>query len=125
MMLRRKPRRAGRPETTVLNPFFCTSGICGSSSNMSATLTEAPVVTMEVPHKKGTILFTSLKASSDKLVPQAKAIVDILGEAGTLSKKELVSRLKEATPSKQPAGRILSFYKAMLVAEGYIKVYKA
>lgn len=89
---------------------------------MSATLTaETPVTS-----GKGIVTFKSTtKNDTTGLVPQAKTIVDIVREAGTISKKDLIAKLSERLQTRQPAGRVLSFYKAKLVQDGYVSVTKA
>lgn len=76
--------------------------------------------------KKGTILFTAIKDADESLVPQSKAIVQVLCEAGgPMPKKDLIASLGGRIQSKQQPGRVLSFYKGELIKKGYIQVSKA
>lgn len=107
--------------TSVAEPVF------DAPAFVPAETTETAAPAEPKQHKKGTILFTAIKDADETLVPQAAQIVKILREAGApVAKKELVEQIKSKVPnSKQPPGRILSFYKARLVKEGYVDVQKA
>ena len=72
------------------------------------------------------VYFTALREPSDKLSPQAAAIVTVLHKAGKrLSRQELIAKLDSATlKSEQPASRVLSYYKKELISSRHIKVEK-
>jgi hypothetical protein len=108
-----------------LQTIICDAGECGSHERMP-TVTDAPEQATTTT-TKGSVQFTALKPADDTLVPQAAQIVAILQESGgTLSKQDLLERLKDRLPSsRQPMGRILSFYKGTLTQKGFIQVQKA
>lgn len=57
--------------------------------------------------------------SPDDLPPQARLIVKTARGGAT---KDRVLRVLEATETAQKPGRILSYYKARLVKDGFIKL---
>jgi hypothetical protein len=78
----------------------------------------------------GKDVFTYLgkvKEGSKKLAPQAQCIVNIIEAAGKkgLTRKELGQEMKGVVLTKQPVGRILSYYQKMLVDRGYVEIEKA
>jgi len=62
-----------------------------------------------------------------KLAPQAKGILNILTEAGAegLSRKDLVTAMEGVVESRQPLGRILSYYQKTLVESGAVEIVEA
>lgn len=68
------------------------------------------------------------KVEPAKLAPQAQHIANVLeaaGEGTTLTRKELVDKLiTTGLKTKQPPGRILSYYQKELVAKGVIELSK-
>lgn len=95
-------------------------------TSVSAAEPQPEAVAASKQHKKGTILFNALKDADDSLVPQAAEIVKIISESGgQIQKKDLVTALGTRIQSKQPAGRILSFYKGALIKGGFISVTKS
>lgn len=71
-----------------------------------------------VPEGKRTKEQLALK----KLPPQATCIVQVIEKAGAkgLLRAELVNNLKGVLTTKQPEGRILSYYQKDLVDAGYV-----
>ena len=68
--------------------------------------------------------FVYLKESEKKLAPQAQGIVNILKEAGEagMSREELTNAMKGVIVTRQPEGRILSYYQKSLVECGAIEI---
>jgi len=62
--------------------------------------------------------------SSKKLAPQARGIVNILKEAGKggLTRAQLVEAMKGVITTRQPEGRILSYYQKLLVESGAVTI---
>jgi hypothetical protein len=63
-------------------------------------------------------------APSKKLPPQAQVIVNTLEAAGPdgLQRSELVENLKPVLVTRQPVGRILSYYQKILVETGAVVI---
>jgi len=58
-----------------------------------------------------------------KLAPQAQAIVDIIKNAEEpLTRKELVEAMGSKVTTRQPMGRILTYYQKQLVQVGAIEI---
>jgi hypothetical protein len=62
-----------------------------------------------------------------KVAPQAKAIAVIVEAAGTkgITRKDLVANMEGIVQSRQPLGRILSYYQKLLVDSGFFTVTEA
>lgn len=62
--------------------------------------------------------------AENKLPPQAQGIVNILKEAGKkgLSRAEIVEAMTGVIETRQPVGRILTYYQKRLVEEGCITI---
>jgi hypothetical protein len=58
---------------------------------------------------------------SEKLAPQAKEILNILGE-GDKTRAELLDAMKARVTTQQPIERILAYYQKTMVDAGLIKV---
>lgn len=69
------------------------------------------------------VIVRRAKPADDKLAPQAKQIVELVPEAG-IDRKQLLGQLGHRLKTKQPPGRVFSFYKQFLVKRGYIKLAK-
>lgn len=70
--------------------------------------------------------FVFVKAP-EKGAPQMKAIVTILEAAGTagLTRAELVKKMEGVVTTRQPLGRILSYYVPEMKEHGYISMTAA
>lgn len=69
--------------------------------------------------------FHFLKAVSpeDKLAPQARTIVNVLSEhKDGLSRADLVTALTGKLNTRQPEGRILTYYQKLLTERGHLKI---
>lgn len=66
-------------------------------------------------------------SNGKKLPPQAQGIANILEAAGEkgLSRADLVTKMKGVIQTKQPEGRILSYYQKMLQDRGMVKMQAA
>lgn len=64
---------------------------------------------------------------ADKGAPQLKAIVNILKAVGPdgLKRSELTEKMVGVVVTRQPQGRILSYYQSKMVDSGYITVTTA
>lgn len=65
------------------------------------------------------ITFTATEKDISDLPPQAKVIVKTARGGAT---KERILKALSVSESKQKPGRVLSYYKQMLVSKGFIKV---
>lgn len=109
-----------------------------------AKATKTPAATAEQPQTGGVALPSKggvtkaqreLAASKDVFVykadltkgaPQAKGIVNILKAAGKpMTRADLVAKMNGVITTRQPLGRILSYYQKDLVAAGAITMSKA
>jgi hypothetical protein len=63
-------------------------------------------------------------SNGKKLPPQAQGICNILEAAGDkgLTREELVAKMKGVIQTRQPEGRILSYYQKAIVARGMVKL---
>lgn len=59
-----------------------------------------------------------------KIAPQAQVIVKVIQAAGEqgLSREGLVENLKGVLQTRQPEGRILSYYQKLIVEVGAVKI---
>ena len=57
-----------------------------------------------------------------KLAPQAQGIVNLIQAAGKggISRVDLVKNMEGVITTRQPLGRILSYYQQEIVAKGYV-----
>lgn len=64
--------------------------------------------------------------SEKKLAPQAQGIVDILKEAGKkgLGRNDLLAAMEGKITTKQPMGRILTYYQKALVEANAVRMNK-
>ena len=68
-----------------------------------------------------------VQEGTKKLAPQAQVIVNAIQAAGKtgISREKLVAGLKGVLVTRQPEGRILSYYQKTIVDLGYISLTKA
>lgn len=81
----------------------------------------------EAKRNNDKFVFVVSKIEGKKLAPQAQGIVDLLekaGEAG-LTRAQLVDAMKGVIQTRQPEGRILSYYQKTLVEGGFVKIEEA
>lgn len=59
-----------------------------------------------------------------KIAPQAKGIANLVVAAGPkgLTRKQLVENMEGVIETRQPQGRILSYYQKLLIDQGYVTV---
>lgn len=64
---------------------------------------------------------------SKKLAPQAQVIVNAIQAAGKagISRKDLIANLDGVLTTKQPIGRIVSYYQKSLVDTGHVELRNA
>lgn len=67
-----------------------------------------------------------VKEGTKKLAPQAQVIVNAIQAAGKkgVTRAELVDSLKGVLVTRQPEGRILSYYQTLIIDTGYIAMTK-
>lgn len=63
--------------------------------------------------------------SDKKLPPQAQAIVNILIASGPTKRSDLTKSMEAVVTTRQPMGRILTYYQKRLEQEGYVTITKA
>lgn len=68
--------------------------------------------------------FVYVNEPESKLPPQAQGIVNILKEKGKkgLSRKDLIDAMTGTIETRQPVGRILTYYQKRLVECGAVKI---
>lgn len=84
----------------------------------------APAAAAPKPAAKPDI-FTFVKqvGKDEKLAPQARVIVNTVESAGKpLDREELVKALDGKLQTRQPIGRIVTYYQKLLVERGYITI---
>ena len=81
--------------------------------------------TARISNKLYTLVYRKkLDTVSDAVSPQAFAILECLKAAGgkNVPKSDLLGCMEKKVETRQPIGRILSFYQKSLINEGYISV---
>jgi hypothetical protein len=66
-------------------------------------------------------------APTKKLPPQAETIVNLIETAGAdgITRKDLVDKMKGTVVTRQPEGRILTYYQKLIQEMGSVKLVKA
>ena len=80
----------------------------------------APDVKTPKAPKADTIFAYVEGESTVKLAPQAQGILNIIKEAGTINRTDLVAAMVGVVTTRQPMGRILSYYQKKLVETGNV-----
>lgn len=68
--------------------------------------------------------FIFVKAPEDRLVKQARAILNIVESKGQISREDLLQQIQLDVKSRQKAVRLLSYYKGLLISGGYMEERK-
>ena len=79
---------------------------------------KAPVV----PKKPDLFTFVKQVGKDEKLAPQARVIVNTIETIKTADREALVKALDGKLQTRQPIGRILSYYQKSLVEAGYLTI---
>ena len=74
--------------------------------------------------KDGDLFKSNTPQPTVKVAPQAAAIAKIVEAAGTkgISRKDLVAQMEGIVVTRQPQGRILSYYQKLLIENGFFTV---
>jgi hypothetical protein len=76
-----------------------------------------------VPKTIDTFKFVKPVAEGEKLAPQARVIVNVLSEhKNGLTREDLNKSLDGKLQTRQPIGRIVTYYQKLLVERGYITI---
>lgn len=69
-------------------------------------------------------IFTFVKqvGKDEKLAPQARVIVNTLEQMKSTDRESFVKALMGKLQTRQPEGRILTYYQKLLVERGYITI---
>jgi hypothetical protein len=88
---------------------------------------EAKKAAREAKKNQDRFVFLTDKVKGKKLAPQAQGIVGILQTAGAegLTREQLVNAMRGVITTRQPEGRILSYYQKTLVEAGFVKIEDA
>ena len=93
----------------------------------TATPAAAPAAKPAAPKTVDTFFFKNAIKEGEKLAPQARVIVSVLstfGEKGA-NRDALVEALKGKLVTRQPEGRILTYYQKTLVEGKWIEIVTA
>ena len=89
------------------------------AANSEATKTAAPAA----PKTIDTFKFVKPVAEGEKLATQARVIVNVLSEhKNGLVREDLVKALDGKLQTRQPIGRIVTYYQKLLVERGYVSI---
>ena len=104
------------------------------STKTSETPTTAatPAVPTAITEKGGKDMFRAVSVDgkwvdpAKKVAPQAQVIINTIRAAGAegVNRGQLVANLKGVLTTKQPEGRILSYYQKSLIESGAITLEK-
>ena len=61
--------------------------------------------------------FVFVKKAEAKIAPQAQTILNTIEAAGTITREELVKALTGVLQTRQPVGRIVSYYQKLLTGD--------
>lgn len=85
----------------------------------TAPAAEAP----PIPKTVDTFKLVRAIAEGDKLAPQARVIVNVIGEhAEGITREDLSKALDGKLITRQPIGRIVTYYQKSLVEGGWISI---
>jgi hypothetical protein len=83
----------------------------------------APAAAPKPAQKPDIFTFVKQVGKDEKLAPQARVIVNVLESAGKpLDREAFVDSLKGKVQTRQPEGRILTYYQKLLVERGYLTI---
>jgi len=74
------------------------------------------------PKTIDTFAFVKPVAEGEKLAPQARVIVNVLADLKTATREDLAKALEGKLQTRQPIGRIVTYYQKSLVERGYITI---
>lgn len=83
----------------------------------------APAVAVK-PKTVDTFVFVKAVAEGEKLAPQARVIVAAVQAAGTtgITREALNTALTGKLVTRQPIGRIVTYYQKLLIERGYLVI---
>jgi hypothetical protein len=98
-----------------------------TEADTTAKAAKAPGRPKGFSTKDGDMFKSNLPQPDVKVAPQAKAIAVIVEAAGTkgITRKDLVANMEGIVQSRQPLGRIVSYYQKLLVDSGFFTVTEA
>lgn len=89
------------------------------AANAASTAPATPAA----PKTVDTFTFVKNVAEGEKLAPQARVIVNVLSDHKEgLTREALSKALDGKLVTRQPIGRIVTYYQKMLVERGYITI---
>lgn len=88
----------------------------------AAPAAPAPTAPASTKGSADVFVFKSDTYGDKKPAPQARQIVEILKAKKTCTRDELVAAMTGVVQTRQPMGRILSYYQKKLVEGGFITV---
>jgi hypothetical protein len=92
------------------------------AANATGTTTAAPAKPA-APKTIDTFKFVKPVAEGEKLAPQARVIVNVLADhKNGLTREDLSKALEGKLQTRQPIGRIVTYYQKTLVERGYITI---
>lgn len=91
----------------------------------AAPAAAAPAAAPAKPKTVDTFTFIKNVPEGGKLAPQARVIVNVLQEKTSLTRDALNVALEGKLQTRQPIGRIVTYYQKTLVEAGYISITEA
>ncbi len=94
-----------------------------AAASTTAPAAGAAPAKVAAPKTVDTFKFVKPVAEGEKLAPQARVIVNVLSEhkAG-ITREDLSKALDGKLTTRQPIGRIVTYYQKLLVERGYITI---
>jgi 3-oxoacyl-ACP reductase-like protein len=93
-----------------------------AASAATAPTAAAPAAAPKPVKKPDVFTFVKQVDKDGKLAPQARVIVNVMENLKSANREELVKALIGKLQTRQPEGRILTYYQKTLVEAGYITI---
>ncbi len=109
-------------KTTTKAPAAKAAAATATAPAANAAGTTAPAKPA-APKTIDTFKFVKPVAEGEKLAPQARVIVNVLADHKSgLTREDLNKALDGKLQTRQPIGRIVTYYQKTLVERGYITI---
>jgi hypothetical protein len=110
-------------KTTTKAPAAAAAASTATAPAANAAGTTTTPAKPAAPKTIDTFKFVKPVAEGEKLAPQARVIINVLSEhkAG-LTREDLSKALDGKLQTRQPIGRIVTYYQKTLVERGYISI---
>jgi hypothetical protein len=110
-------------KTTKKAPAAAAASATATAPAANATGTTTAPAKPAAPKTIDTFKHVKPVAEGEKLAPQARVIVNVLADhKNGLTREDLSKALEGKLQTRQPIGRIVTYYQKMLVERGYISI---